>query len=42
MGAGVGYVIDEWGDEIADGAEAVGGAVADGAKAVGNFIGDLF
>jgi hypothetical protein len=46
VGAGVGYVVDEWGDDIAkgagDGAKDVGGAIADGAKAVGKFVDDLF
>lgn len=46
VSAGVGFAIDEWGDDVADVAgDAAGWAgdkLSDGAKAVGNFVSDLF
>lgn len=45
-GAGVGYVVDRWGDDIGHGLENAAGAVGDSAKktagAVGDFFGSIF
>ncbi|KMS68167.1 WXG100 family type VII secretion target [Prauserella rugosa] len=46
VSAGVGFAIDEWGDDMAevagDAAGWAGDKLSDGAKAVGNFVSDLF
>lgn len=45
VSVGVGYVVDEWGDEfgqgVQDAAGAVGAGVSDTADAVGDYVGDL-
>lgn len=42
VSVGVGFAVDEWGDDIASGIGSAASSVGDAGSAVGDFVGDLF